>query len=255
MQPTALRLAAKEYTLLEATSWATLWHYLTHNTVDVIVASPHTVDHLAHREMIRLLQEYPYTKTVLYAPLVPNLAQIVVSLTRHGLDDVVIHGYDDSVDRFRRIFSRQRDRDVIDEFFTYVRPAMRDFPPMLKQILEDAVEHPDRMLTAAEVAYIVKVSESTIYRLMRQVGLASLRPYFRACRILRAYGYLREYGQTVAMVAPKVGYNAPRDLVRDTQLLLRRRPKELATASDLTPATVAYQLWRWLGSAESDSQP
>jgi len=222
---------------------------LASNTVDVIVVSPHTVERSVRDEIIKLLGDFPYTRTVLYVAPHPGLAGVAVSLGRNGLTDVIVQGYDDSPDRFRKIFDSLRDRDVIDSFLDHITPAFTDYPPRLQRAIIKIVEEPAMTKTIGQVAADVGVSEATVYRSLKRAGLGSWRAFVKACRVLRAYAALREHGYSVATVARQVGYNAPRDLSRDTNIVLGCRPRDFARDTRYTPDAVIAMVLEWLSTA------
>lgn len=222
---------------------------LASNTVDMIVVSPHSVESTVREEIVKLLGDFPHTHTVLYVAPHPALAGVAVSLGRQGLTDVIVQGYDDSPDRFRRMFDTLRDRDVIDTFLDHVEPAIEGYPPRLRQAIIRTIEQPAHARSIGQIAADVGVSEATIYRSLRRAGLGSWRAFLKGCRVLRAYAALREHGYSVDTVAREVGYTASRDLSRDTNVVLGCRPRDFARGGQYTPAKVVDTLLAWLQTA------
>ena len=215
---TQLRVAlGSPHRLAAADSWAGLDRLVRRTAVDVVVLDPAVDGGSGVREVIGFLARHPSVPVVTYVMLTPSSLRAVVELARHGLQQVVLHRFDDAPERFRELLARQAGDAMTEELLAALAPPLGQLPPALAGAVKRMFRRPHLVWNAQDLAAAAGMPRRTLYRRLEAAGFASPRRLVQAARLLRAYVYLRDPGNLVEDVVAKLRYGSPHAFVRHTR--------------------------------------
>ena len=198
--------------------WDELECVVRRSAVDVAVVDPGADGLVRITEIRSLLDRYPTLPMVMYTQLSPLALKALVELAKHGTQQVVLHRFDDSPDKFRSILERQPGSTLSRLILDRLSEPVGALPGNLARAVERMFRRPGQFFGVPDLASAAQMPRRTVYRYFEVVGLASPRTVVSGARMLRAYSYMREPGHSLVDVARKLGY---------TQQQLRRSMVEL----------------------------
>jgi AraC-like DNA-binding protein len=214
---TQLRVAlGPPHRLAAAASWAELDRLARRTAVDVVVLDPGMDGGGGVREVLGFLARHPSMPVVMYVMLTPASLRAVVELARHGLQQVVLHRFDDAPERFRELLAPAGDA-LTEELLAALAPSLGRLPPALAGAVKRMFRRPHMVWNAQDLAAAAGMPRRTLYRRLEAAGFASPRRLVQAARLLRAYVYLRDPGNLVEDVVAKLRYGSPHAFVRHTR--------------------------------------
>ena len=214
---TQLRVAlGHPHRLVVAGDWSELDRLVRRTAVDVVVLDPCADGCDGVAEVLGFLSRHPSVPVVTYVMLTPASLRAVVELARHGLQQVVLHRFDDAPARFRELLSPPGDT-LTEELLTALAPSLRRLPPALEGAVKRMFRRPELVWTAQDLAAAAGMPRRTLYRQLEAAGFASPRRLVQAARLLRAYVYLRDPGNLVEDVVVKLRYGSSHVFVRHTR--------------------------------------
>jgi AraC-like DNA-binding protein len=154
---------------------------------------------------------------VTYVALTPASLRAVVELARHGLQQVVLHRFDDAPARFRELLVRQTGDALTEELLSALAPSLGRLPPALAGAVKRMFRRPHLVWSAQDLASAAGMPRRSLYRQLAGAGFASPRRLVQAARLLRAYLYLRDPGNLVEDVVAKLHYGSSHVFVRHTR--------------------------------------
>jgi len=236
------------HVLTVADRWETFVDALDHGTADVVVIDP-CADGVCRAAPIAALLEARLTlPVVVYTPVAPLSFQAIAELARHSaqhaVHQVVLHRYDDEPRRFLELLERQPGTSLTAALLEELGPTVAALPPPLARAVEQVVRRPTEFRDVADLARASRVTVRTAYRHLSSAGLRSPRALVVAARLLQAYGYARDPRHSLAAIAAKVGYSAPRMLTKHMREVVGTTPR--AARRQMRPSEFVHALAQWL---------
>jgi AraC-like DNA-binding protein len=215
-----------QHRLFIASDWSSLEELVHTSPVDVVVIDP--MDGLvAHTDRVRqLLRHFPSLPLVIYTTLSPAVTQALVQLAAHGLQTVVLRGFDDDAVRFRSLLERLPEYELSEQLLTMLREPLEAVPVALRRVIVRCVRSPHEFQDVNDLARATGVTRRTFDRWMSTVGL-SAKSLVKTARAVRAYHLMRDPGYRLADVAQKVGYSEARLFARHVRQVTGMVPSSL----------------------------
>jgi AraC-like DNA-binding protein len=225
-QQTHLRaVLGQDHALYAAAGWEEFSLLLRERVCDVAVVDPGASGQMEVAELLRIMGQFPATPLVLYATVVPRQMRAVSELAREGLSSVVLYGFDDAADRFRRVLERRAGDPLAKELLERLTPAIARLDTATAAAVQRLFMEPHLFRSADDIAAAAGCSRRTMYRQFAEAGLGAPRLFVLAARVLRGFSLMRDPGHTMNDVALKLGFSSARGFSERTREMLG----ELAT--------------------------
>lgn len=228
-----LRVAlGRTHAVRPASSWAELTE-LIDGRADVVVADP-TSEGVATGmpALTALLARHPGLPLVPYLALSPPGLRAVADLARHGVEQVVLHRFDDEPTRFRELLERRAGDALTESFLATIGGSLERLPSPLATAVRRMYRQPHGARTAQALAASAGMPRRTMYRHLAAAGFTSPIRLVQGARLLRAYLYLRDAGHQVEDVIAKLHYGSPHALGRHTRDAFGVTPSALRRVAD-----------------------
>lgn len=227
-----------------ASSWTELEPLV--RRADVLVVDP-TADGAARGVVatMALAARHPSVPLVPYVALSPASLRAIVDLARLGVEQVVLHRFDDEPLRFRELLERRAGDALTETVLGELGAPLARLPPPLAAAVRQMFRQPHHVWTAQSLASSAGVPRRTMYRQLEAAGFSSPRWLVQGARVLRAYLYLRDSGHHVEDVIVKLRYGSPHALGRHTREAFGVTPSALRRTVD-GPEVVARLVRRLL---------
>ena len=231
---TQLRVAlGRAHPLRVAPSWEELDALARRARVDVLVVDPTTEGPTPGvTAVVELAARHPSVPIVPYVALSPESLRAVVALARAGVEQVVLHRFDDEPTRFRELLERRAGDALTETLLAALGAPLGRLPLPLAAAVRRMFRQPHRVWTAQDLASSAGMPRRTMYRQLEAAGFASPRRLVQGARLLRAYLYLRDSGHLVEDVMLKLQYGSPHVLVRHTRETFGVTPSVLRRSVD-----------------------
>lgn len=203
---------AGEREVLAAESWHELERLIKKTPLRAVIIDPEAHGVVDSASVVRLLTRYPSLPVIAYVTLGPATFSGIAHLSRLGLEHVILHRFDDSVDRFRKTVDSVGADPLVRRVLDALRPSLSRLPLPLAVSVEQMFEEPQRFVTALDLSSASGMPTVRMYQSFGQAELTSPKNLLIAARALRAFSYLRDPGYSVSDVAAKLGYLQPRIL-------------------------------------------
>jgi AraC-like DNA-binding protein len=175
--------------------------------VDVAVLDPGADGVVRVEHLIEVVRRYPSLPVVIYTVLTPQSLRAVVELSNHGLQQVVLHRFDDEPRRFLETLEQQPGVSLSEALLDRLLQPLAKLPTALVRAVERMYRRPSGFADASDLAREAGMPRRTLYRVLETAGFAHPSVVVRGARLLRAYSYLRDPGHLVDDVATKLGYS------------------------------------------------
>ncbi len=229
-----------------AASWEALDTLTRRSRVDVLVVDPTAEGSPSGVAAVaELTARHPSLPIVPYVSLSPESLRAVVALARLGMEQVVLHRFDDEPTRFRELLERKAGDALTETLLAALGEPLGRLPMSLAAAVRHMFRQPHRVWTAQDLASSAGMPRRTMYRQLEAAGFASPRRLVQGARLLRAYLYLRDSGNLVEDVMVKLQYGSPHVLVRHTRETFGVTPSALRRDVD-GPEVVARLAQRLL---------
>lgn len=197
-----------EHSLASADGWKSLEHAVRRHPSDVAVVDPAADGTVRTAEIVSLVRHYPSLPVLIYTVLSPQTMRAVVELSGHGVNQVVLHRFDDEPRRLLATLEQQPGVTLSDALLDRLALPLAVLPASLVRAVEQLFRRPLGFSSADDLARVATMPLRTLYRVLEAAGLASPSTMVRTARLLRAYAYLRDSGHSVEDVAVKLGYSS-----------------------------------------------
>jgi AraC-like DNA-binding protein len=204
---------ADEPDLLVASSWEELESFIRRKPVSVVILDPSASGTLDVDAVARLIKRYPSLPLVAYVTLHAPTFKAIAQLGKLGLEDVVLHRFDDAPERFRERVEQVQGNSLTRRAVEELRGSLQQLPRPLLVAIENMFEQPHRYNQAFDLA-AAGMPIVAVYRNLDAAGLGSPKRLVVAAKVLRAFGYLNEPGYSVLDVSIKLGYKTTRIFCR-----------------------------------------
>jgi AraC-like DNA-binding protein len=203
-------VAGSEHSLVIARDWRHMADIVRQQACDLMVLDPAAGGHVAHAEIEDLTRRFPSTPTILYASIEPRQMRAVSELAGKGVSAVVLYGFDDGVDRFRRILDRHAGDPVAAALINRLAPSLSRLDAPSADAVRRLFREPHLFRGVEDLAAAAGCSRRTLYRQFTTARLAPPRVFVIAARVLRGYTMLCDPGQTLTDVAAKLAFSSSR---------------------------------------------
>ena len=198
--------------------------------MDVIVVDPGADGTVRPAPVMALRERYPSLPVTLYTVLSPVMMRAALELSAHGVQQVVLHRFDDEPSRFLELLESQLNHALSDALMERLSGPLSVLTPPVGRAVERLLRRPDRFFRAEDLAGAAGVTARTLYRQFEAAGLASPRTVVMSARVLRAYTLLRDAAIPIEEVSAKLGYSSPRMFARHMRETVGRTPSEVRAA-------------------------
>jgi AraC-like DNA-binding protein len=177
--------------------------------VNVVVLDPSADGTLNVGAVAGLLKRYPSLPLIAYVTLHAPAFKAIAQLGRLGLEDVVLHHFDDAPERFRERVEQVQGNSLTHRVIEELSSSLRVLPRQLFVTIENLFQQPHRYTSALDLA-MEGIAIVSVYRNLDAAHLGSPKRLLIAAKVLRGFGYLRDPGYSVLDVSIKLGYKTAR---------------------------------------------
>jgi AraC-like DNA-binding protein len=215
---------AGEREVVAAESWHELDRIIRKTPLLAVIIDPEARGVVDSVSVVRLLTKYPSLPVIAYVTLGPATFSGIAHLSRLGLEHVILHRFDDSVERFKRTVDSVGADPLVRRVLEEMSSSLERLPLPLAMAVREMFDEPQRFLTALDLSTASGVPTVRMYQSFTDAELASPKNLLIAARALRAFSYLRDPGYSVADVSLKLGYLHPRVLGNHTLKVFGLKP-------------------------------
>jgi AraC-like DNA-binding protein len=219
----------REEQIVTARSWDELETMLQIHPATVALVDPSWEAISRTVEFDRLANSYPSLPVIAYVPLTPAAFRSVAELSKLGLQHVILYSHDDSAEHLVATIDRVRSSPLTERFLGTLRPQLSRLPVAIVKAVEEMFAEPHRFPSAQELATGAHVSIVKLYRAFNKANFASPKKMVQAARLLRAFGHLRDPGQSILGVSKKLSYGNPRILAGHAHEVFGVNPSRMRT--------------------------
>ena len=242
---------ADEPELLVASSWQELESFIRRKPVSVVVLDPSADGIMNISAVAGLLKRYPSLPLIAYVTLNAPAFNAVAQLGRMGLEDVVLHHFDDAPERFRERVEQVEGNALTHSVIQAIADRLRQLPRQLSVTVENLFDHPHRYMSALDLGMEAGIAIVSVYRNLDTAQLGSPKRLVIAAKVLRGFGYLRDPGYSVLDVSIKLGYKSARIFSQHWVSVFGVTPARVRTR--LTDEEAIESVLRWLRAPGDDS--
>jgi AraC-like DNA-binding protein len=242
---------ADEPELLVASSWQELESFIRRKPVSVVILDPSADGIMNVSAVAGLLKRYPSLPLIAYVTLNAPAFNAVAQLGRMGLEDVVLHHFDDAPERFRERVEQVEGNALTHSVIQAIADRLKQLPRQLSVTVENLFDQPHRYMSALDLGMEAGIAIVSVYRNLDTAQLGSPKRLVIAAKVLRGFGYLRDPGYSVLDVSIKLGYKSARIFSQHWVNVFGVTPARVRTR--LTDEAAIESVLRWLGSPGDDS--
>jgi AraC-like DNA-binding protein len=198
-----------------------------------------------------LLKRFPSLPLIAYVTLHAPAFGAVAQLGRLGLEDVVLHRFDDAPDRFLERVERVEGNSLTYMVIEKLGDALKQLPRQLAVTIENLFEQPHRYTSSLDLATEAGIAIVSVYRNLNAGRLGSPKRLLVAAKVLRGFGYLRDPGYSVLDVSIKLGYKTARIFSHHWVSVFGLTPARIRTR--LTDEVAVESVLRWIECGEDEA--
>lgn len=241
---------ADEPELLVASSWQELESFIRRKPVSAVILDPSADGTLNVGAVAGLLKRYPSLPLIAYVTLHAPAFKAIAQLGRLGLEDVVLHRFDDAPDKFLERIEQVQGNSLTHRVIEELHDSLRQLPRQLYATIENMFDQPHRYASALDLAGD-GIAIVGIYRNLDTAGLGSPKRLLIAAKVLRGFGYLRDPGYSVLDVSIKLGYKTARIFSHHWVSVFGVTPARVRRR--LSDEAAIEHVLRWIRAAGDDS--
>jgi AraC-like DNA-binding protein len=242
---------ADEPELLVASSWQELESFIRRKPVSVVIIDPSADGIMNISAVAGLLKRYPSLPLIAYVTLNAPAFNAVAQLGRMGLEDVVLHHFDDAPERFRERVEQVEGNALTHSVIAALGERLRQLPRRLSVTVENLFDQPHRYTSALDLGMEAGIAIVSVYRNLDTAQLGSPKRLLIAAKVLRGFGYLRDPGYSVLDVSMKLGYKTARIFSQHWVSVFGVTPARVRTR--LTDEAAIEHVLHWLKASGDDS--
>ena len=242
---------ADEPDLLVASSWVELEAFIRRKPVGAVILDPSADGVMNISEVASLLKRYPSLPLIAYVTLNAPAFNAVAQLGRMGLEDVVLHHFDDAPERFRERVEQVQGNALTNTVIEALSDRLKQLPRQLAVTIENLFDQPHRYSSALDLAMEAGIAIVSVYRNLDTAELGSPKRLLVGAKVLRGFGYLRDPGYSVLDVSVKLGYKTARIFSQHWVSVFGITPARVRTR--LSDEEAIESVLRWLRTPGDDS--
>lgn len=233
-----------------ASSWQELEALIRRKPVNVVILDPSADGTLNVGAVAGLLKRYPSLPLIAYVTLHAPAFKAIAQLGRLGLEDVVLHRFDDGPERFRERVEQVQGNSLTHRVIEELTSSLKLLPRPLFVTMENMFQQPHRYMSALDLA-VEGVAIVSVYRNLDAAGLGSPKRLLIAAKVLRGFGYLRDPGYSILDVSIKLGYKTARIFSHHWVGVFGLTPARVRNR--LTEDDAVERILRWIREPGDDS--
>jgi AraC-like DNA-binding protein len=241
---------AEDPELLVAESWEELESFIRRKPVSAVILDPSADGNLNVGAVAGLLKRYPSLPLIAYVTLHAPAFKAIAQLGKLGLEDVVLHRFDDAPERFRERVEQVQGNSLTHRLLEELKADLRQLPRLLFVTVENLFEQPHRYSSALDLT-MEGIAIVSVYRNLDAAGLGSPKRLLVAAKVLRGYGYLRDPGYSVLDVSIKLGYKTARIFSHHWVAVFGQTPARVRNR--LGEDEAIAMVLRWIRAGDEDS--
>ena len=242
---------ADDAELFVASSWQELESFIRRKPVSVVILDPSADGIMNVSAVAGLLKRYPSLPLIAYVTLNAPAFNAVAQLGRMGLEDVVLHHFDDVPERFRERVEQVEGNALTHSVIEAISDRLKQLPRQLSVTVENLFDQPHRYMSALDLGMEAGIAIVSVYRNLDTAQLGSPKRLVIAAKVLRGFGYLRDPGYSVLDVSIKLGFKSARIFSQHWVSVFGVTPARVRTR--LTDEEAIESVLRWLRSPGDDS--
>lgn len=234
------RVLGDRHTVSPVNGWAEVAHVVRRRPADVAVLDPAADGTARTVEIVELVRRHPSLSVLVYTALSPQSMRAIVELSGHGVQQVLLYRFDDEPRRLLDALEQQPGMTLSAALMDRLATPLSLLPVALAREVERMYRQPREYADASDLARAAGMPRRTMYRALEGVGLPSPGMLVRTARLLRAYAYLGDAGNSVEDVVVKLGYSSRQLFIRHVRDAFGAVPSELRRS--LTPTQCVERL-------------
>jgi AraC-like DNA-binding protein len=242
---------ADDAELFVASSWQELESFIRRKPVSVVILDPSADGIMNVSAVAGLLKRYPSLPLIAYVTLNAPAFNAVAQLGRMGLEDVVLHHFDDVPERFRERVEQVEGNALTHSVIEAISDRLKQLPRQLSVTVENLFDQPHRYMSALDLGMEAGIAIVSVYRNLDTAQLGSPKRLVIAAKVLRGFGYLRDPGYSVLDVSIKLGYKSARIFSQHWVSVFGVTPARVRTR--LSDDEAIESVLRWLRAPGDDS--
>lgn len=227
------RAAGPRFSFVPADHWGDLVDLICRQPIELVVVDPLLSGEPRSQEIERLRLLFPSLPVLLYTTFTPELAPVLLTLGRQGVQEIVFCRLDDHPDGLRAALEREQARASSQQLLDQIATAFAPLRSEIRWVLEAALRAPEGVQTVEQLAASAGVGRRTCERWFMRAAMPSPRHFLAAARVLYAHRLLQDPGFTVEDVGKRLGYSQVRTLQQHARLYLGLTAGEMRLS--LTP--------------------
>jgi AraC-like DNA-binding protein len=244
---------ADEPELLIAESWDELDSFIRRKPITVVILDPLADGVMNVAAVSGFLTRYPSLPLIAYVTLGAPAFNAVAQLARLGLQEVLLHRFDDAPERFRERVEQVQANPLSHRVISAIGQSLGLLPRQLAVTVENMFDQPHRYTSALDLAMEAKIPIVRLYRNLDVANLGSPKRLLIAAKVLRGFGYLKDPGYSVLDVSIKLAYRSTRIFSQHSVSVFGLTPARVRTR--LSDDDAIDSVLRWLKSSEADDGP
>jgi AraC-like DNA-binding protein len=217
-----------------------LWHLEARLDATAMLATLHRI----HAAM-------PLSSVVLSCRVAPEIARLILTAGRLGVDRVALRGYDDLARVVANVLCERRYGAAVDQILTRLGLSENRAAPMLAQLIRRAFEAP---FGVEQVAREFRIDRKTLHNRLRGAGLPSAAVLISWSRLFAAGWLLDDPLQSVASVGRSLRFTSASELRGMFARYVHARPTELRRRGVLNAIIGAFRA-ATIGSDVNSAHP
>ena len=241
---------ADEPELLIAESWEELDSFIRRKPITVVILDPLASGVMNVEAVGGFLTRYPSLPLIAYVALAPTAFNAVAQLSRLGLQEVLLHRFDDAPERFRERVEQVQANPLSHRVLSAIGQPLSLLPRQLVVTVENMFDQPHRYTSALDLAMEAKIPIVRLYRNLDVANLGSPKRLLIAAKVLRGFGYLKDPGYSVLDVSIKLGYRSTRIFSQHSVGVFGLTPARVRTR--LSDDDAIESVLHWLKTSEPE---
>ena len=246
---------ADEPELLIASSWEELDSFIRRKPVTAVILDPLADGIMNVAAVAGFLTRYPSLPLIAYVALGAPAFNAIAQLARLGLEDVVLHRFDDSPERFRERVEQAEGNPLSNRVIDSLSHSLGKLPRQLAVTVQNMFDQPHRYGSALDLAMEAGIPIVRLYRNLDVAGLGSPKRLLIAAKVLRGFAYLRDPGYSVLDVSIKLAYKSTRIFSQHSESVFGLTPARVRARISDEEAVKQVLAWLDAGDEAGPSSP
>ena len=183
-----------------------------------VICDPGELSSIAARRLADMLDHVPTTLFV-YSALTPTAFRNLLVVARHAGSTVALQS-DDGVYQLRRFLASIPESRAVYHFLGVIRPRLANLQPIIRERVVALFSRGDLHFSPAALASVARTSRRSLDRHITRAGLGSTAHLIAIARLLHGHYLLRDFKLSNRAVAERLGVATLRPTDRKCRLLV-----------------------------------